>query len=423
MTSEKVAPAAAPIIPPSTWDQRLPRWSLWLGNIGTRPDDDEEARLRKASMVLTVCLIVVLATVWVVSYAVLGLPLSAAIPLTYQVVSLGGLTLLARTRNFEFFRTSQLTLMTLLPVLLHWSLGGFVASGGVIIWSLATPLIALVYSRRPLAWFLFYLFLTGISGLVEPLLTRAAMPAAARDAFFVINIGGVSTVVYFLLRYFTQGLAFERQKSEALLLNVLPSTIARRLKAGERPLADHFDDAVVLFADLVGFTPLTERLAPDEIVELLDGLFSQFDDIADRRGLEKIKTLGDAYMVVGGLPEPSPHAVEAAAEMALEMQEVVAHSRAPRGEALQLRIGIDVGPVVAGVIGRRKFSYDLWGDTVNTASRMESQGLPGQIQVTLRAYEKLRHLYEFMPRDPLEVKGKGTIVPYLLVRRHSAPIS
>ncbi len=412
-----------PLTSRNPWLQRLPRWSKWLGEIGNRPDDNEEDRLRKAAMVLTVSLIVVLSTVWVVSYSVLGLLVSAAVPFAYQVISIASLALLGRMKNFAFFWISQLTLIVLLPVLLQWSLGGFVASGGVIVWSLATPLLALVFSREPLPWFLLYLFLTVLSGFVEPFLTRAQMPPSVRDAFFVINIGGVSTVVYFLLRYFMRGLAVERQKSESLLLNVLPSTIARRLKAGEHPLADHFDEAVVLFADLVDFTPMAERLIPEDLVDLLDELFSQFDAIADRRGLEKIKTIGDAYMVVGGVPDPSPGAVESMAEMALEMQEVVKRSLSPTGEQLRLRVGIDIGPVVAGVIGSRKFSYDLWGDTVNTASRMASHGLAGQIQVTPRAYMKLRHLYNFTPRDPVEVKGKGTVVPYIMVGPREAPLA
>jgi class 3 adenylate cyclase len=253
--------------------------------------------------------------------------------------------------------------------------------------------------------------------VVEPFLTPATINPSVTVAFFVLNIGGVSAVVYFLLRYFMKGLASERQKSESLILNVLPASIARRLKAGERPLADRYEDVAVLFADLVDFTPMSEKLTPEEVVEMLDGLFSEFDVMAERRGLEKIKTVGDAYMVVGGLPEPRLDAAEAVADMALEMQELVAGHVTSFGGQLRLRIGIDIGPVVAGVIGRKKFTYDLWGDTVNTASRMESHGIPGQIQVTPRACERLSHGYRFQPREPMEIKGKGKIVPFLMVGR------
>jgi class 3 adenylate cyclase len=394
-----------------------------MGTIAARPEDNEEETLRKASVILTMVLVAGLAPIWVVTYGALGLLTSASIPFIYIVISIVSLLLLARTKTFTWFWRSQLTLLLLLPAVLQLSLGGFSASGGVVLWSLSAPLVSLVFSLRPLPWFLAYLALMVVSGLAEGTLQPAVMPTVVRNGFFVLNIGGVSTVVYVLLRYFMRGLAVERQKSESLLLNVLPASIARRLKSGERPLADHVENAVVLFADLVDFTPMAERLDADELVELLDDLFSQFDTLADRRGLEKIKTVGDTYMVVGGVPDPSPLAIEAAADMALQMQEVVSQTRSPTGEPLRLRVGIDIGPVVAGVIGRRKFSYDLWGDTVNTASRMESHGVAGEIQVTPRAFDQLQHLYEFKAREPVEVKGKGTIIPYLLIGPRKPPLA
>jgi class 3 adenylate cyclase len=405
------------LAPRRAWTERLPSWAKRLVTTGTLADDNEEERLRKASLVLTATMITALAVIWVVTYFVLGLYVSAAIPLAYQVISIGSIVVLARNGRFSFFRNSQLGLMLLLPVVLQLSLGGFAASSGVILWALICPLGALILSPRPVIWFAIYLGLTMASGLIEPFLTPAPKPAALKVAFFVLNIGGVSTVVYFLLRYFMRGLASEREKSETLLLNVLPAPIARRLKAGERPLADRFEEVSVLFADLVGFTPMSEKLSAEEVVAILDGLFSDFDSIAEKRQLEKIKTVGDAYVVVGGLPEPRPDAAEAVADMALEMLDLVAAYPDSAGGALNLRIGIDIGPVVAGVIGQRKFTYDLWGDTVNTASRMESHGIPGRIQVTPRAYRRLKDLYRFQAREPMEIKGKGQIVPFLLLGR------
>lgn len=395
----------------------LPSWVMRLVSIGSLPEDTEDERLSKASLILTASMITVLAVIWVVSYVSVGQYLSASIPFGYQVVSVATLAVAARTGRFEVFRVGQMGLMLVLPVLLQWSLGGFVASSGVMLWSLVTPLGALVFSSRPMPWFVGYLSLTVISGVIEPLLSPSPIPEWLVVTFFVLNVGGVSTVVYFLLRYFMRGLAAEKEKSERLLLNMLPAPIARRLKAGERPLADRFDEAAVLFADLVGFTPMSETLMPEEVVAMLDELFSKFDEMAEQRQLEKIKTLGDAYMVVGGLPESRPDAAEAVAEMALDMQEVVATYPTSSDDSLTLRIGIDVGSVVAGVIGQRKFTYDLWGDTVNTASRMESQGIPGRIQVTPRARERLRHRFRFEPRGPLEVKGKGQMTPFLLIGR------
>jgi class 3 adenylate cyclase len=214
-----------------------------------------------------------------------------------------------------------------------------------------------------------------------------------------------------------RALRLEQEKSERLLLNVLPAPIAARLKQTEGVIADGFPEVTVLFADIVDFTRRSERIAPEQVVQALNDLFSAFDQHARQRGLEKIKTIGDAYMVAGGLPDPRPDHAVAVAEMAMAMRDEVARRTDPGGQPLAVRIGIDTGPVVAGVIGTSKFSYDLWGDTVNMASRMESQGIAGCIQVTARTYERLRDGYRFERRGPIPVKGKGEIVTYFLVGR------
>jgi class 3 adenylate cyclase len=213
-------------------------------------------------------------------------------------------------------------------------------------------------------------------------------------------------------------LVAEQERSEGLLLNVLPAPIAARLKSGEEPIADGFAEVTVLFADLVEFTHGSQRATPGQVVAALNELFSAFDALARHHGLEKIKTIGDAYMVAGGLPDPQPDHALAVAEMALAMQAEVAGRVDPSGQRLQVRIGIATGPVVAGVIGQHKFSYDLWGDTVNVASRMESHGSPGCIQVTDRTYQLLRDRYRFQRRGPIQVKGKGEMVTWFLLGRN-----
>jgi class 3 adenylate cyclase len=395
------------------WLDRLPSWVRRLTDVGSELDDSEEARLRKRTLTLLVILIVVLSFVWVITYGLLGLYLSAIIPFGYQLLATVSLVALAKGGDFDRFRTFHLVLWLSLPFLLQLSLGGFVASSGVILWSLVPALGALIFDAHPARWFVVYLLTIVMSGLAEPILEPAPMPVTINVVFFVLNIGAVSGVIYFVLRYFMRGLSEEREKSERLLLNVLPAAIARRLMAGEEPIADRFEDVAVLFADVVEFTVLSEKLAPEEIVRLLDDLFTSFDSIADRWGLEKIKTVGDSYMAVGGLPVPRSDAPEAATGMGLEMLAQASGMK----ERLQLRVGIDVGPVSAGVIGKRKFSFDLWGDTVNTASRMESHGVPGRIQVTERAFQRLRYRYLFEPRGPIRVKGKGLMTPYLLVEQ------
>lgn len=209
-------------------------------------------------------------------------------------------------------------------------------------------------------------------------------------------------------------LAVERQKSERLLLNVLPAEIAERLKQSPEVIADSFAEVTVVFADIVDFTPLATTLPPQILVRLLNAVFSAFDALAETHGLEKIKTIGDAYMVVAGLPEPRPDHAEVAAQMALAMQHEVTRLQSETGHPLQLRIGMHTGPVIAGVIGSRKFAYDLWGDTVNTASRMESHAPPGGIQVTQATYERLREHHAFENQGVIPVKGKGDMPVYLL---------
>ena len=211
-----------------------------------------------------------------------------------------------------------------------------------------------------------------------------------------------------------------RKRSELLLLNILPQPIAERLKRGERTIAENFKNVTVMFADLVDFTKFSAQTSPKELVELLNVIFSNFDRLAQQHSIEKIKTIGDAYMVVAGLPMPRRDHARAIAEMALDMQTAIVQLNADLSKTFQLRIGIHSGPVVAGVIGIRKFSYDLWGDTVNTASRMESQGIPGSIQVSATTYEHLRDQYLFEERSPIQVKGKGEMITYLLIGRKLA---
>jgi adenylate cyclase len=216
---------------------------------------------------------------------------------------------------------------------------------------------------------------------------------------------------------YLEELRVEKQRSESLLLNVLPQTIVTRMQNGESVIADGFHQATILFSDLVGFTALATGLPPDRILEILSTVFTQFDHAVHRHGLEKIKTIGDAYMVAGGLPEPLPDHAHRMASLALDMLDIIQNTRASLSIDLRARIGVHTGPVVAGVIGAHKFIYDVWGDTVNTASRMESFGAPGRVHVSAEMRRVLGDAYLFEPRGPLEIKGKGVMETYFLVRR------
>lgn len=213
----------------------------------------------------------------------------------------------------------------------------------------------------------------------------------------------------------------EQENAERLLLNILPAAVADRLKREQGVIADSYPDATVLFADIVGFTELAARFTPAQIVGMLNEVFSVYDLLAEKHGLEKIKTVGDAYMAVAGVPVPQADHADAAAEMALDIKAEIARHLSPDGEPLQARIGMNTGPLIAGVVGTKKFAYDLWGDTVNTACRMESHGIAGSIQVTAETYLLLRENYTLAERGTIEVKGKGEMVTYFLMGRKAPP--
>jgi class 3 adenylate cyclase len=389
------------------------------------PSDSEELRLRKAVLVLSSTMMASLACVWVATYAALGLWVSAAIPFAYQLASAASIYTFARTRRYLLFRRSQLWLPLLLPFALQWSLGGFTNSSAVSLWGVTAPLGALLFvgARQAAPWFLAFVSLVVASAAIDPALAAGAphVPRGVVVAFFALNIAGVATTAFALLQYFVRAREREQAKSERLLLNVLPKPVAARLKERDGIIADACPAATVLFADIVGFTPLSSRLAPADLVSLLDRVFARWDAIARDHSVEKIKTIGDAYMAVAGIPAPRAEHAEAIAEMALAMGPELDRVADETGQALEVRIGIDSGPVIAGVIGRAKFIYDLWGDTVNTASRMEGHALPGTIQVTKRTYDRLRERYEFRRRGAIEVKGKGPMSPYILTGRAVAP--
>jgi len=399
---------------------RSPLWSPVerLANIGVLPTDPDDVRDQKVTLTLAAVMVTTLAVIWVGIYLALGLPRSAAIPFAYQLASVASLIAFARTKDYRLLRISQIVLIILLPFLLQWSLGGYLASSAVSLWALAGVFGALFFfdARRAIPAFLAFVALTVASGLAESNLAEnpADIPSGLRILFFVLNILGVSATAYLLLQYSLRTRDAALAQSDGLLLTVLPRSIATRLKRDPGVIAERFDDVTVLFADLVDFTPFSEQTSPERVVGVLDRVFSAFDRLTQEHGLEKIKTIGDAYMAVAGLPEPRPDHAILAAEMAVAMQSALLSACAELGIDLRMRIGMASGPVVAGVIGRHRFIYDLWGDTVNTASRMESSGIPGRIQVTEPTYRRLRDRYRFEDRGEIELKGKGRVHAYLL---------
>jgi len=412
---------------------RLPGWLQRLVDVGSLPSDSDETRLQKSVLVLSAMLMAALASIWVGTYLILGLPESAAIPFVYQLASAASIVAFAQSRRFVLFRRSQLLMSLVFPFVLQWSLGGFENSSAVCLWGLTSPLGALLFlgARQSVPWFAGFAGLVVLSAAFDSEIAGSApdIPQGVVIAFFALNLLGVATTAYVLQQYFVRAreralaelarqhraLELEQEKSERLLLNVLPEPVAARLKEQEGVIADNFDDVTVLFADIVGFTPLAERMPAAELVALLDRVFASWDELAAESGAEKIKTIGDAYMVAAGVPVASDDHAEAVAALALAMIPAVRRCKPDGGAPLEVRIGIATGPVVAGVIGRSKFIYDLWGDTVNTASRMESHAVPGSIQVTEPTYERLRERFVLRRRGTIEVKGKAAMPSYLLI--------
>jgi len=396
-----------------------------ISQLGAGPTDSNDVRMQKSLLVAGSFMFIAAGAAWGVAYIALGEPLAGMIPLSYSIVSFLSFVFFALTRRYQAYRFSQLVLILILPFLLQLALGGFVNSSVVILWSLICPLGALLFAepRHAPRWLLAYLSLLLLSGILQPFVGgKSNLPQNLESVFFVLNVGAVSSIAFILLNDFIRQkneafrlLHLEQEKSESLLLNVLPREVAARLKSGSRIIADSYESASILFADLAGFTPLSSELTPTAMVEILNEVYSYFDTLVEKYDLEKIRTIGDNYMVAAGLPRHQANHAQLLAHMAVEMN-LYLGSRPPVGERrLSFRMGINSGPVIAGVIGIKKFHYDVWGDTVNVASRMESQGAPGKIQVTAATYELIKDEFICEHHGPLPVKGKGLMETWFVL--------
>ncbi len=393
--------------------------------IGARPADTEDERLCKRLTSATALMTGMAGFVWGLIYFAFGEWLPGTIPFAYGVIIHLSVLIFSITGNVRFLRRVLLTILLLLPFLLMWSLGGFVLGSVVAAWAMLVPLLALLLTtpRTALYWFLGFLGLIILSALIGPFLrTDNFLSPLVRDIFFVIDVGIPAAVIFVLLSYFVAQrdtalhlLSHEKEKTERLLLNVLPREIALLLKESDQSIADAFDNVSVLFADVVGFTPLSEMLTPRQTVDVLNEIFSHFDSLAEKHGVEKIRTIGDGYMAAAGVPRPHPSHASALCSMALEMRAYM-QSRNVNGSLLDLeiRVGINSGAAVAGVIGTTKFHYDLWGDAVNVSARMESHGVAGKIQIGHATYELIKDAFVCEARGWIEVKGKGPMQTWFL---------
>ncbi len=392
-----------------------------------------EQKLAGDMLLFSTGLMMFASVLWLAVYWSFGKTFSTTIPLVFQGLSTCTIIFYLRTQKLGVFCFAQLSLFLFTPFVLQWSIGNFVTASGVSLWALLAPVGAIVIlgTRESVPWFVAYIFMTALSGMFDYVLLFDAKQFEMRTVaiFFVLNFVSISAMVYVLLWYFsrevnkmqaaievkTQAVSTEKELSERLLLNILPNNIADRLKRQETNIADGYADVSLIFADIVNFTHLSEEMSPNETVLLLNDIFCEFDSLAERYKIEKIKTIGDAYMAAGGLVTQADQYVDAVADMALDMQAFISRYNAPNGERLALRVGIATGPVVAGVIGRHKFSYDLWGDTVNIASRMCTEALAGHIQVDAVTFRRLHNRFRFDEAHQIQVKGKGLMQVYNLL--------
>lgn len=394
---------------------------LTISRIGAQPGDNESERINKSLLVISAIPFIITGIVWGTLYISWGEIRSGLIPLVYAVFSTGSIVHFGITHQFSVFRFSQLILILLLPFILMLSLGGFVKGSGVVLWSLISPLGALLFYRQATAprWMVAYIIVVALSLFLQPLFApESRLTEAQVYFFFVLNFAFVGALIFMMVYYFVSRRNFYQARSEALLLNILPVDVAEELKTKGRIDARYFPRVTVLFTDFVNFTNIAERMSPAELVAEIDVCFKAFDEIMDRYQIEKIKTIGDSYMAATGFhaehDESPQHAVRAALDI---LDWITARQQENTGDqkvSPMIRIGIHTGPVVAGIVGLKKFAYDIWGDTVNIASRMESSSETGRINISGDTHALVKDHFLCTERGKIQAKNKGEMEMYFV---------
>ncbi len=385
-------------------------------SIAAEAGDDDDLRLRKRVAVIagyvTIGAVLILPLVGTATF------LTVVAALAIAMAMAGNLILLARTRRFTRFVIVSLLAGAAYTLFADTAEGGLAASGGCVVWALLIPVFAILFlgPRQAIPWYGLFVGVLVTIILIDPLVSARPAPAPywIQLTYWFENIAVPGTIIFLLLRYTDIRRLGAQARSDELLTNAIPASIAARLKHGEQRIAERYSDTTILFSDIVGFTPWALRTDPDRVVALLDQLFTSFDELASTHGIEKIKTIGDAYMAASGAPEARSDHAEAALAMASAMLVAFNDWRADNAPDLALRIGLASGDVVAGVIGEQRAQFDLWGDAVNLASRMEATGVPGRIQVAQSTWALLRDRHAFEARKPMEIKGLGLTPTYLL---------
>ena len=386
--------------------------------IAEEASDDDDLRLRKRVLVIAGYILILGALQLPVLAQ--GHPLSWVLAITIPLGGAINLVVLNRTRRFRRYAHVLILTVLLFPAAIEVTLGGLGGASASLVFAFLAPVFALLGlgPRTATAWFMAFLVIVLAVILLDPPVSSqiTPQPYPLRLVWYAANLGVPLGITFALLRYSDLRRRWAEARSQELLTNAIPPAIAARLQRGETRIAESYPNTTVLFADLAGFTPWTRQTDPGQVVSFLDQLFSQFDELAARHGVEKIKTVGDAYMAAAGVPEPRADHAASAARLAIGMLRALDHARGADAP-LELRIGLASGPVVGGVIGRQRILFDLWGDTVNVASRMQSSGIPGRVNVAESTQELLAGGWQFEARPPVDVKGLGAMTTYLLVDR------
>jgi len=391
-----------------------------LEQLSVLEPDTLEVRRQKMTLVILTSVCLIASILWGTLYlSILG-PTSTVF-ITYGFTLVLGLALIVffATKRLPFLLYPFFFMILWNPIAMQWSLGGFASSGVLMTWSVLAPFCALMFQslRQAIWWFAAYLALLAISLAFDQEVQQWAPQVSPQISmlFFGMNIIGPSVAIFLTMMYFVNAFQREYDRSESLLRNILPREIVPVLKSGRETIADHYETCSIMFCDMVGSTPIFANMQPEEVVDWLNEAFSMFDRLVEKYGLEKIRTIGDNYMIASGVPTPRADHAKAIVALALDITQGLEQLPDRNGKRLAFRLGINSGPIVAGIIGKMKFQYDLWGDTVNIASRMESHGEVGRVHVSAATYELIKDDFECVSRGTIPIKGKEEMETWFVV--------
>ena len=390
-----------------------------LKNFAKEEGDSQELAFRKLLILLIASMCSLCGIAWsALYYFVFGFGVIASLPISFTFIVGTTIIISHYSRNYKLLVLVQLTCITWISALIQWTIGGIDQSGFVTAWSFLGPLGAVIFLslRQAIGWMLMFLFIVVISAVYEPALLGYVPPISGlvKIIFYIMNIGTASTVVFVASAWFMSSIQKEKRRSDNLLLDILPAEVAEELKEKGHSDARQFENVTVLFTDFKGFSNHAEKLSAHDLVKEINECFSAFDNILSRHNIEKIKTVGDAYLAASGLPVANSSHAEDMVNAAIEIRDFMLYRRERMPSSFEIRIGVHSGFVVAGIVGVKKFAYDIWGDTVNIAARMEQSSEAGKINISQSTYELIGDKFTCEYRGEIEAKNKGKLKMYFV---------